>query len=202
VKPFVIGIAGPSGSGKTELATRIQEQLRGATLLSLDCYYFDRSNLPLEERERLNFDDPSMLDWDLIVRQIAGLAAGEAVELPVYSFATHTRLQETVPVEPSRWMVVEGIFALHDPRLRQLYDASIYVDAPDAVCLERRIERDVATRGRTRESVIRQYDETVRPGAERFIVPTGQFADLTVSGVQPIDHSVSDAMELILGTVR
>jgi uridine kinase len=197
MKPVVIGIAGPSGSGKTELASRLQGRLPDATMLSLDCYYLDQSGLPLSARERLNFDDPAMLDWDLIVDQIGQLAAGFPIDQPVYSFATHTRRAETERVEPARHILVEGIFALHDARLRSLYDVAIFVDAPDEVCLDRRIERDVLTRGRTRESVVRQFEETVRPGAERHIRPKGRLADLQVSGVQPITHSVEAALERI-----
>ncbi len=197
MRTYAIGITGPSGSGKTELASRIRAKLEGATLLSLDSYYLSQAHLTVAERERLNFDDPSMLDWDLVVDQIARLVGGLAIDHPVYSFENHTRVSETVRVEPSPWLIVEGIFALHHPALRALYDAKFYVHAPDDVCLERRIERDVVERGRTRESVVWQYNTTVRPSADLYIKPTEQHADVSVSGVQPIDHSVADALAFI-----
>ena len=197
MKTYAIGITGPSGSGKTELARRIQDQLVGATLLSLDSYYLSQAHLKVEEREKLNFDDPSMLDWDLVVEQITHLVRGEAIDHPIYSFENHTRVPETVRVEPARWLIIEGIFALHHPALRALYNAKFYVHAPDDVCLERRIERDVVERGRTRESVVWQYNTTVRPSADLYIKPTEQYADVSVSGVQPIDHSVADTLAFI-----
>ncbi len=197
MRPYAIGITGPSGSGKTELAVRVQAELEDATLLSLDSYYLSQDHLSLEERELLNFDDPKMLDWPLVVEQISRLVSGAAIDHPIYSFEKHTRVAETIRVEPSRWLIIEGIFALHHAELRELYGAKFYVTAPDEVCLERRIERDVVSRGRTRESVVRQYDATVRPSAELHILPTERFADMTVSGVQPIDHSVSTTVAFL-----
>jgi uridine kinase len=202
VKPFLIGIAGPSGSGKTELAYRLQAKLDGAVLLSLDSYYLCQGHLPHADRCLRNFDDPAMLDWELIRRQVFALSQGETIGHPVYSFEDHIRLLETVPVHPSPYLIVEGIFALHDEGLRQLFDSSFYVTAPDSVCLARRMERDVLYRGRTEQSVIDQYDATVRPMAELYVLPTEHFADLSVSGTQPIDASVASALEFVAaGTV-
>lgn len=198
MKPYIIGIAGPSGSGKTELAVRLHAKLEDSILLSLDSYYRSQDHLPPAERAGCNFDDPALLDWDLVNKQIAALAQGEAVEHPIYSFEYHTRLDSTVHVRPSKYLIVEGIFALHDQNLRSIFDARFYVHAPDDVCLARRIERDVQFRGRTEQSVIDQYTATVRPSAQLYVIPTERHAHLSVSGTQPIDSSVADSLDFVL----
>jgi uridine kinase len=197
LKPILIGIAGPSGSGKTELARRLQAKLQGAVLLSLDSYYLCRGHLSPAERCLCNFDDPALLDWALIDEQVAALSTGATIYHPVYCFEEHIRLAETVLVAPPPYLIVEGIFALHDAALRSLFHCSFYVTAPDEVCLARRIERDVQYRGRTGESVIEQYEATVRPMAQLYVLPTERFADLSVSGTQPIDSSVSASLRFI-----
>ena len=199
--PFLIGIAGPSGSGKTELALRLQATLPDSILMSLDSYYLSQDNLTPEERCLCNFDDPAMLDWDLVSHQVAELAGGTGIDQPIYSFDEHIRLKQTIRVEPSRFLIIEGIFALHHEALRKLFDIRLYVTAPDEVCLARRIERDVAFRGRTAQSVVDQYAARVRPSAEIYVLPTEAFADLTVSGIQPIDFSVDSALEFIETTL-
>ena len=198
MRPYIIGIAGPSGSGKTELAVRLQAKLEDSILLSLDSYYLSQDHLPPSERALCNFDDPALLDWELVNRQIAALSRGEAVEHPIYSFEYPTRLDSTVHVRPSKYLIVEGIFALHDEDLRSLCNARFYVHAPDDVCLARRIERDVQFRGRTEQSVVDQYTATVRPSAQLYVLPTEKYAHLSVSGTQPIDSSVADSLAFIL----
>ncbi|MBI1790620.1 MAG: uridine kinase [Acidobacteria bacterium] len=193
----MIGIAGPSGAGKTALAVRVAEELGGA-VLSLDHYYCDLKHLPLEERAQVNFDDPASLDWDLAVEQLAALRRGEAILRPVYDFATHTRTASSQPMEPGRALIVDGIFALVNPAVWRLYDVTVFVELEDRVCLARRMERDIRERGRTRESVLRQYAETVRPMCERHVLPTRARADVIVRGDQPVERSV----HAILAAVR
>ena len=194
----MIGIAGPSCSGKSELARRLAQQL-SAPVMSLDSYYIDLAHLPLEERARTNFDDPASLDEEVLTRQLRQLAAGEAIARPVYDFARHTRSAEVERVEPARFVVVEGLFTLHWPAVRALLDTKVYIDVQDAVCLERRLERDVRERGRTPESVRAQYATTVRPMAERYIHPTRRYAEVVVSGVAPLEISAAAVLAHIRG---
>jgi uridine kinase len=197
VMPCFIGIAGPSGSGKTELAMRVAAKLPGAEVFSLDSYYRSLDHVPKEERDRTDFDDPAMLDWPLINRHLAELAEGRSIERPVYAFATHSRLTITEPLDPAPFIVVEGLFALHDPEVREKLQARIYVHTPDEICFERRCRRDVVERGRTEESVREQYACTVRPGAMKFVWPTEKFADLVVSGTQDIEVSVGQVLGMV-----
>jgi uridine kinase len=194
VTPLFIGIAGPSGSGKTELAYRVAASLAGAAVFALDSYYHSLCHLPKVERDQTDFDDPTMLDWDLINAHLAELAEGRTIQRPVYSFETHSRLVETDPLTPVKFIIVEGIFALYDEGVRHKLDTRVYVRTPDEICFERRKHRDVLERGRTEHSVREQYERTVRPGAERYVWPTEQFADLVVSGTQDILTSVTEVL--------
>jgi uridine kinase len=187
---YLIGIAGPSGAGKTYLATHLAAAL-DASVLTLDRYYRDLSHLLLEERARMNFDAPEVLDHELIVDQVAGLRNNETVQLPVYDFATHTRTRRTEVLRPAEVVIVEGLFTLHWPRLRELLGIKVFVDMNDEVCLTRRQERDVRERGRTPESVVQQYAATVAPMAYRYVRPTIVHADVVVSGNEPIGDGVS-----------
>lgn len=190
MKPYLIGVAGPSGSGKSELASFIAKQLDSpSSVLSLDSYYLPMDHLPLEQRELVNFDRPEALDWELIRAHIEKLKAGEAVDEPVYRFDLHTRAFEVRRIEPARALAVEGLFALHDPAVRSLLDLAIYVETNENVCLARRLARDVIERGRTPESVVAQYEATVRPMARRFVFPAKAHADIVVSGEQPLELS-------------
>ena len=189
IRPCVIGIAGPSGSGKTYVAEAIAER-RNGTVLSLDHYYLDLSQLTVEERARCNFDDPISLDWELAVGQVAELRQGRAIERPEYDFAAHTRRPESTHAAPGWLVVVDGIFALFSSEMRALYDLKVFVDLADETCFARRLERDTRERGRTRESVIRQYAETVRPMCEKFVLPARAFADIIVPGDQDVEESV------------
>ncbi len=188
--PYLIGIAGPSGSGKTYLAEALGKAL-AAPILSLDCYYRELSHLPFEERSKSNFDAPDSLDHGLLRRQLAQLAAGAEIEAPVYDFTRHTRADEVRRFCPAGFVIVEGLFALYWDDVRALLGTKVYVELPDPVCFERRLERDMRERGRSRESVCEQYDETVRPMAERYIAPTRRWADVVVGGADPIARSVA-----------
>jgi uridine kinase len=191
IQPFLIGIAGPSGSGKTALARRLAPLLpRDCAVISLDSYYRPQSHLPLEERARLNYDHPDALDWDLLWRHLDCLRRGHAVEQPIYRFNSHTRDTSTRRVPPRPFLILEGILTLYCPKIRDLLDLKIFVDTADRECLGRRVRRDVAERGRTEDSVRDQYSATVRPMALEYVLPSRQYADLVVSGEEPIDAAV------------
>jgi uridine kinase len=186
-EPFLIGIGGGSGAGKSTIATEISREVDAElTLLSLDNYYEDRSELSVEEREELNFDHPDAIDWDRLVDDLGALARGETVRIPQYDFERHTRKQSTETVDPEPIVVLEGIFALfHDEIVDQL-DLAIYVETDADVRVLRRLQRDVEERGRTVDGVIDQYLSTVKPMHEQFVAPTKRDADIVIpEGTNP-----------------
>ncbi len=195
-KPRLIGIGGPSCSGKTELARWLSARLE-AQVLNLDHYYIDLSHLPLEVRAATNFDEPHSVDHDAILDHVRQLSAGTPIHAPHYNFATHTRAPGDDVIEPRRYVLIEGLFTLYWPELRELLDTRLFVEAPSDVCLDRRLERDVRERGRTRESVLAQYARTVCPGAFQYIYPTKLYADLVLSGVDSLDHSGAKVLNYI-----
>ena len=197
MKPHVIGIAGASGSGKTEVARRVAGELAGGVIVLLDSYYRPLDHLPFEQRERTNFDHPDALEWDLLRQHLEAVAAGQPFDEPVYSFAHHTRISKTKRIEPGEFLVVEGIMVFHSPELRALFDTRVFIQTRPEVCYERRLARDVVERGRTPESVRRQWEETVAPSAERFVYPTAKYADLVVSGEQPLEQSVREVLAVV-----
>ena len=193
-KPILIGIAGCSGSGKTTLAAELARQL-DATLFPLDLYYRDLSQFPLDMREKRNFDHPDSLESELIIEHVRALARGKSIQRPVYDFSTHSRVAGAFEViEPSKFVLVEGILALHYSELHPLFDFSIYVDAPNEICLKRRIYRDMRERGRTKASVVAQFEATARPMADLYVVPSQKRATMIVTGTENLDWSI----ELIL----
>lgn len=196
--PYLIGIAGCSGAGKSELAARLAEALP-AEILSLDSYYRDLSHLPFEQRAETNFDAPEALDEALLSAHLELLAEGQTIEKPVYDFVQHIRSPACERVEPGRYLIVEGLFALYWEAVRRRLALKVFVEAPDEVCFQRRLDRDVRQRGRTPESVRRQYERTVRPMAERYILPTRRFADLLLSGVDPLERSLAKVLEAVRG---
>lgn len=195
MRPHIIGIAGPSSSGKTELSRQLAGRLPGTSIVSLDSYYRGMEEIPLVERKKVNFDHPDALDWELLHEHLRDIADGKAFEEPVYSFADYARTAETRRIEPSEFVIVEGLFVLYWPELRGMLDTKIYVLTDPEVCFARRLSRDVAERGRTPESVRDQYERTVRPSAEWFVNPTRKFADMTVSGEEPLAHSTATVIE-------
>ena len=186
---YIIAIAGPSCAGKTELSRKLAQDLN-CPVLVLDSYYRDLGGLPPTERARVNFDEPSALDDELLIHQVHALSRGEMVQRPVYDFATHTRSDRTEMLAANEFLIIEGLFALYWSRLRELSCTRVFVDAPDHVCLCRRLMRDVQERGRTAESVITQFESTVQPMANRYVRPTAQYADLAISGQQSLSASV------------
>jgi uridine kinase len=187
---YLIGIAGPSGAGKTYLATHLATALH-ASVVALDRYYQDLSHLRLQERARTNFDAPEALDHELLVEQLASLRNNETVHLPVYDFATHTRTRRTEVLRPSSVVIVEGLFTLHWPSLRQLLGTKVFVDMNEEVCLTRRQARDVRERGRSPESVMEQYAGIVAPMAQRYVRPSIVYADVVVCGTESVAEGVS-----------
>ena len=193
-KPILIGIAGCSGSGKTTLAAELARQLNGM-VFPLDLYYRDLSQFPLDMRDKRNFDHPDSLESELIIEHVRALAHGQTIQRPVYDFSTHSRVAGAFDaVEPSKFILVEGILALHYPELHPLFDFSIYVDAPNEICLKRRIYRDMRERGRTKASVIAQFEATARPMADLYVVPSKSRATITVTGTENLDWSIEQIL--------
>jgi uridine kinase len=197
MKPHIVGIAGPSSSGKTELARQLVLKLPGTAIVSLDSYYRGMEEIPLEERKKVNFDHPDSLDWELLHRHLLAIARGCAFDEPVYSFAAYARTVDTRRIEPSEFVIVEGLFVLCWPELRAALDTSVYVETAPEECFRRRLARDVAERGRTPESVREQYEKTVRPSAEWFVYPTRKHASLVVSGEEPIARSTAAVLQTL-----
>lgn len=178
---MVIGICGGTGSGKTTVARHILDALRDRIVyLQQDHYYKDLSHLPLEERHRLNFDHPDAVDLGMMVEHLGRLRAGKPIECPVYDFTRHVRRPESVRVEPKPAILVEGILVFSNEALRSLMDIKIFVDTDADLRFLRRLRRDIEERGRTVESVIRQYLETVRPMHLQFVEPSKRYADLII----------------------
>lgn len=196
--PVVLGIAGCSGSGKTTLAAELARML-GGVHFPLDNYYRDLSHLSPAERAAANFDDPAIIESPLLAAHVAELARGEAIERPLYDFATHTRVNgQTETVRPGAVLLVEGIFALCYAELLPLYQLRVFVETPDDICFERRLRRDVVERGRSAESVRQQYEATVRPSSVRWVRPSAGNADLVLEGTDDLDWKV----ERVLGELR
>ena len=179
---IIIGIAGGSGSGKTTVVKRISKALppHCAAVIPLDSYYNDTTALTVEERKAINFDHPDAFDWKLLTEHIKKLKNGEAVEQPTYSYIESNRQKETIHVEPKPVIIIEGIMALHNKKLRDAMDLKIFVDTDNDVRLIRNIRRDVVERGRTVEMVLDRYEKVLKPMHEQFIEPTKKFADLII----------------------
>lgn len=196
-RPLFIGLAGGSGSGKTTIAEEVVAGLEGrVALLHHDAYYRNRVDLTFEERTRVNYDHPHSLETELLIEHLGKLRTGLAVEHPVYDFPAHLRSPETIRIEPAPVIVVEGILVLSEPELRSELDLKIFVDTDPDLRLARRLERDIAERGRSVESVIAQYFKTVRPMHLEFVEPSRRYADLIIpEGYNPA--AVATVVELI-----
>jgi uridine kinase len=181
-KGILIGISGASGSGKTLVTKNIYENLSSeqAVIIQEDAYYKDLSEIPFSERTGKNFDHPDAFDHDLLAAQISEILAGNIISHPIYDYSTHTRKKETLTIGPRRLIFLEGILILNDPRLRNLMDIKVYVDTDPDICFIRRLKRDINERGRSVESVIKQYMDTVRPGHFQFIEPSKRYADIII----------------------
>ena len=179
---LVIGIAGGTGSGKTTVVRRIIESLPKdeVAVMPQDCYYKDNAHIPLEQRLKMNYDEPASIEWSLLCNQLEALKEGKKVEMPTYDFLTCSRLPETVTLLPRDVVVVEGILVLTDKRLRDMMDVKVFVDADADERLIRVIRRDCIERGRTPQMVIDRYEETLKPMHELYIEPSKRYADLIV----------------------
>jgi uridine kinase len=198
--PLVIGVAGGSGSGKTTVVRRIIESIgdEQVTVLEHDRYYRDRNDLRLEERAALNYDHPDSLETDLLVRHVHELRAGRPVEVPEYDFARHARQPVTITALPRRAIIVEGILIFADAALRSLMDVKVFVDADDDTRFIRRLQRDIAERGRTVASVIDQYLGTVKPMHLEFVEPSKRYADIII----PLGGHNAVAIDMLLTLIR
>ncbi|MCI5560803.1 MAG: uridine kinase [Phocaeicola sp.] len=179
---IIIGIAGGTGSGKTTVVKEIINSLaqKDVALLPLDSYYKDSSNVPVEERQNINFDHPNAFDWELLSKHVSMLRKGESIEQPIYSYLTCTRQAETIHIEPCEVVVIEGILALSDKKLCKQMDLRIFVDADPDERLIRVIQRDVIERGRTAEAVMERYMKVLKPMHLEFIEPAKRWADLII----------------------
>ncbi|HWR14116.1 MAG TPA: uridine kinase [Terriglobales bacterium] len=193
-KTHIIAIAGPSCAGKTETSKVVARKLN-APILSLDSYYRPLDHLSFEERTKFNFDEPAALDHELLIQQLAEAAGGKTVHAPVYDFVAHSRSPQIETIEPGAFLILEGLFVLWWDDVRNLCDTTVYVDAPDELCLERRKYRDVRERGRSVESVVRQYEQTVRPMAAKYVWPTRKLAQLVVSGTDSLEHCAAQVLQ-------
>ena len=196
---LVIGIAGGSGSGKTTLMNNIVSRFsEDITVLSHDSYYRRHDDMTYEERCQLNYDEPAALETELMVKHLNLLRQGQAIDCPVYDFTVHNRSDEVTRIEPSRVIIVEGILIFENEALRDLMDIRIFVDTDADVRLCRRIKRDVNKRGRTLESVLKQYQETVKPMHEKYVEPSKKYANLVV----PEGGKNLVALDMIIGRIQ
>lgn len=199
MKTIVIGIAGGSGSGKTTLAHKLKDALGDdIVLLCHDFYYKAHDDMPFEERQKLNFDHPDAFDTDLLIEDIRALKRGESILHPIYSFTEHTRLPQRVRVDPARVVIVEGILIFENQQLRDEMDIKVFVDTDADIRLIRRLLRDVKERGRTLDSVVSQYMNTVKPMHEQFVEPSKRNASIIV----PEGGCNRVAMQMLLSQVR
>lgn len=179
---LVIGIAGGTGSGKTTVVREIIASLPKdeVAVIPQDCYYKDNAHIPLEERLKMNYDEPASIEWTLLTKQLNELKEGRSIEMPTYEFITCSRLKETITVHPREVVVVEGILVLTDKTLRDMMDVKVFVDADADERLIRVIHRDCIERGRTPQMVIDRYQETLKPMHELYIEPSKRYSDLIV----------------------
>lgn len=189
----VVGIAGASCSGKSLLTESLRRRLGSstATALEIDAYYRSRGELEGGALAAINFDEPRAIDFALLFEQLRRLVRGQAIDVPHYDFATHSRSSRRRRVEPRPVVLVEGLFALYWPELRRLANLRVFLDTPSHVCLARRLERDVRSRGRDAASVQAQFMETVQPMYERYVRPTRRFAHLVLQGEADVASNVS-----------
>ncbi len=181
MKPKIIGIAGGSASGKSTIVKQLSEQLGDNVLvIKQDAYYHPFSDLSLDERKQLNYDHPDAFDFEAMLRDMAALKRGESIDMPIYDYVLYTRREETAHLEPSPIILIEGLLTFWYEPLRELMDLKLFVDTDSDERLIRRIQRDMNKRGRSLDSIIEQYQKTVKPMHEQFILPTKKYADLII----------------------
>ncbi len=194
-RPVLIAVAGGSSSGKTTVVNKITANVKGfpVVVIKHDDYYKDQADMSMEERRKVNYDHPFSLDNDLFFEHLEQLMAGRAIEKPTYDFVQLTRASVTEVIQPAKIIIIEGILVLEDARVRELADIKIFVEADDDLRFIRRLERDIKERGRTIESVVNQYLQTVKPMHYAFVKPTKRYADIIIPN--DIQHDV--AVDLI-----
>ena len=199
-RPFMIGVAGGTCSGKTTVSERLADLagIERLALIKLDSYYVSLSHLPLEERAKFNYDHPNAFDWQLLTQHLGMLANGEPIPVPIYDFTIYDRTTEVRMLPPAGTVVVEGILVLYEPDLRDRFDLKLYIDTDADLRFIRRLQRDTAERGRTPDSIIAQYLESVRPSHEQFIEPSKRYADV----IFPRGGLNEPAIEVLLARIR
>jgi uridine kinase len=199
-KPIVIGIAGGTGSGKTTVANVILRRVGNHRIAYLphDAYYRDLKDLPLNQRAAVNFDHPDSIESELMLAHITQLKNWESVKLPVYDFSTHSRTEQTIRIDPQPVIIVEGILIFAEVKLREVFDVKLFVDTDPDLRFIRRLQRDIAERGRTMEKVIQQYLTTVRPMHLEFVEPSKRYADVIIpeGGLNEV------AMEIVIARIE
>ena len=201
METMLIIVAGGSASGKTTVVKNLMSRLNinEVGIISLDNYYNDQSNLSMDERKQTNYDHPDSFDMDLLYIQLKELLAGKDIKEPVYDFVNHNRKEnEYILISPKKVIILEGILALYDKKIRDLANLKIYVECDDDIRFIRRLERDMVERGRTGKFVIKQYLETVKPSHEAYVNPTKRYADIII----PNDKSHDVALEVILSRIN
>lgn len=201
METMLIIVAGGSASGKTTVVKNLMSRLdiNEVGIISLDNYYNDQSNLSMDERKQTNYDHPDSFDMDLLYIQLKELLAGKDIKEPVYDFVNHNRKEnEYILISPKKVIILEGILALYDKKIRDLSNLKIYVECDDDIRFIRRLERDMVERGRTGKFVIKQYLETVKPSHEAYVNPTKRYADIII----PNDKSHDVALEVILSRIN
>ncbi|MBF4467219.1 MULTISPECIES: uridine kinase [Flavobacterium] len=197
---LIIGLAGGTGSGKTTVVHQIMTELPDTEVgvISQDSYYKETTNLSFDERALINFDHPRSIDFELLVKHLKALKAGETIDQPVYSFIQHNRTDDTVSTHPRKVMIVEGILILTNPELRELFDIKIFVHADSDERLVRRLKRDISERGRDIDEVLNRYQNTLKPMHEQFIEPSKAFADIII----PNDKYNTVAIDVVRAVIN
>lgn len=200
MKPVLILIAGGSASGKTTVVDKIQNKLNSfdVTIMRHDDYYKNQSDIPMEERLKVNYDHPNALDNDLLYDQLIKLLNNQEIECPTYDFKNHTRSEKTKLIKPTKVIIIEGILILEDKRIRDLADIKLFVESDDDIRFIRRLVRDMNERGRSLENVIHQYLTTVKPMYYAFIKPTKRYADIII----PNDNKHDVAVDVIISKIK
>ncbi|MFC4477229.1 uridine kinase [Flavobacterium chungangensis] len=197
---LIIGIAGGTGSGKTTVVHQIMNELPHTEVgvISQDSYYKQTDNLSFDERALINFDHPRAIDFELLVKHLKALKAGETIDQPVYSFIQHNRTDDTVSTHPRKVMIVEGILILTNPELRDMFDIKVFVHADSDERLIRRLKRDISERGRDIDEVLNRYQTTLKPMHEQFIEPSKAFADIII----PNDKYNTVAIDVVRAVIN
>jgi uridine kinase len=200
MKPIIIGVAGGSGSGKTTIVDIIMKALGDDDVVVIrhDDYYNDQTDMPMDQRVLVNYDHPLSFDNDLFITHIQSLVAGQSIDKPVYDFTVHNRSNETKRVHPAKVIILEGILLLEEERIRDLMNIKVYVETDPDLRFIRRLERDIHERGRSVDSVVKQYMETVKPMHYQFVAPSKRHADIMI----PNHYKHSVAVDLMITTIK